>query len=229
MSSFQHLATPAIPSEAALAEPAKQVGPAVMVDDPRKFAPPTTKEETAHLSAAALRGAGSDFESRAAVLRGAPTKNVLQKYLPLFFYERDFITFGEVDRFVFVKGNCCFIYGQATDPAPLYAIPLEDVMAIQENPEKLDKTSVTISPKVNTNAARDNLVTILFKYRENGKQAYQITFDTSEDKSVAKRFLDVIAHNGKLTQNNTVTASVLHAKAVGGNAAKLQPNTATHY
>lgn len=50
------------------------------------------------MSVAALRGNGSDFEANAAVLRGAPKKNMLKKFLPLFFDERDFIAYGEVSK-----------------------------------------------------------------------------------------------------------------------------------
>lgn len=100
---------------------------------------------------------------------------------------------GEVARYVFVKGDCILVYGQETDPSPLYAVPLENFRAIQEDPKKPDRDSFTISPRANTNEARVNLVTILLKYNDSGKQAYQFTFDTTADRSIAKRFMDVIA------------------------------------
>jgi hypothetical protein len=134
----------------------------------------------------------------------------------MLYEERDFIAMGEVSRFVFVKGNCIFVYGQQTDPSPLYAIQLETVIAMKEDPNKPDKHSYTISPRVNTNEARENLVTILLKDRKTGKQAYQVTFDTTDDKSVAKRFLDVLSQNTKHYGGEVVTASVIRAKAVGG-------------
>jgi hypothetical protein len=143
-------------------------------------------------------------------------KNFLKRWLPLLYEERDFIAMGEVNRFVFVKGNCIFVYGQQTDPSPLYVIQLETVIAMKEDANKPDKYSYTISPRVNTNEARENLVTILLKDRKTGKQAYQVTFDTTDDKSVAKRFLDVLSQNTKHYGGEVVTASVIRAKTVGG-------------
>jgi hypothetical protein len=49
------------------------------------------------ISVEALRGeSGADFEGNAAVLRGAPKKDILKRFLPLFFDERDFVAYGEV-------------------------------------------------------------------------------------------------------------------------------------
>ena len=53
----------AAPSEAVKVEPAKRVEPAVLVDNPKKFAPALTRTEASHLSVAALRRSGADFES----------------------------------------------------------------------------------------------------------------------------------------------------------------------
>lgn len=59
------------------------------------------------MSVKALRGgAGADFEGDAAVLRGAPKKNILKKALPLFFDERDFVAYGEVSC-VYERDCCC--------------------------------------------------------------------------------------------------------------------------
>ena len=217
---------PAKPTENTVVEPARPVEPAVPYDNPSRFAPQFTKEQMNHLSVAALRGgAGSDFESKAAVLQGAPSKTILKIILPCIYDERDFVAMGEVTRYVFIKGNCVFVYGQETDPSPLYAIPLETVRAIQEDPKKPDKSSVTISPRVNSNEARASLVTILLKYRNTGKQAYQFTFDTSSDKSVPKRFLDHVNFVAKTSggSGEVVSASVLKVKHVGDAAAKRQP------
>jgi hypothetical protein len=54
----------ALPSEDTTVEAARKVGPAVMYDNPKAFAPPITKVEASHLSVAALRGSGADFESK---------------------------------------------------------------------------------------------------------------------------------------------------------------------
>ena len=57
-------ATAAVPSEDCRVDAAKAVDAAVTYDDPKKFAPAFTKEQIAHLSVAALRGSGSEFESK---------------------------------------------------------------------------------------------------------------------------------------------------------------------
>jgi hypothetical protein len=148
---------------------------------------------------------------------------MLQICIPCYFDERDFVSMGEVTRYVFVKGNVIFVYGQETDPSPLYAIPLETVEAFKEDPKNLDKNSVTISPRVNTNEARENLVTILLRDRTTRRHVYQFTFNVSDDKSVAKRFLDLVNFVGKISGGQVVTASVMKARDVGEKAEKQQP------
>ena len=132
--------------------------------------------------------------------------------MPWIFEERDFVAFGEVARYVFVKGNCIFVYCQDTDLSPLYAIQLETILAMQENPQKLDKDSFTISPRLNTNDAWQNLVTVLLKDRTTREQKYQITFDATNDKSLAKRFMDVLSMNAKHYGGEVIAASVVPMK-----------------
>lgn len=207
---------------AATVEKAIAVGPAVLFD-PKRDAPQmkVTSQETG-ISVQALRGtSGADFESTVALLRGAPKKNFLKKHLPLFFDERDFVSFGEVRRFVVIKGDCCFVFFDDKDVQPLYAIPLDEVIGFVEDPKKPDKLSVTISPN-STNGSKDEMITVLLKYRINGLQAYQFTFDASADRSVAKRFLDVVQNS--TTKPKTVSASIYTANTVGKEAAKSQPD-----
>lgn len=168
---------------------------------------------------------GSDFESHAAVLRGSPKKNLLQVWLPFIFDERDFVSFGEVLRFVLIKGNCCFVFADKESQAPIYAIPLEEVTARLEDPNHPDALSFTISPTPQKRyqcQTKKAFVTVLLKYRNDGSHAYQFTFDTSNDPSTAKRFCDMIEKSVK-TKNRTVTASVQKAKDMGMVAAKSQP------
>jgi hypothetical protein len=63
------------------------------------------------ISVEALRGeSGADFEGNAAVLRGAPKKDILKRFLPLFFDERDFVAYGEVrEIWEFVFAFCVFL------------------------------------------------------------------------------------------------------------------------
>lgn len=146
------------------------------------------------------------------MIKGRVERNFLRRWFPCVYDERDFVAFGEVARFLFVKGNCIFVYGQETDPNPLYAIQLESVVAMQEDPKNPDADSFTISPRINTNEARENLVTVLLKDRTTRKQSYQITFDTSKDNGVAKRFIDVLAVNAKHYGGEVITASVVQSK-----------------
>jgi len=197
------------------------------------------------LSVKALRGeSGSDFEGYAAVLRGAPEKNCLKKYLPCIYDERDYVTYGEVKKYVLVKGSSCFVYAEQTDPSPLYAIPLQDdddeneLIPIQEDPDHLDPCSVTINPRPGDHKPKDGYVTVLLKYRrkkkrrgDSGKmkQAYQFTFNQNGgDKGVAKRFIDVVERNAKRGGHAkphpaTVAGSVLRANQVAKEAKKYQP------
>lgn len=157
---------------------------------------------------------------QAAVIKGGVQRNFLRRALPVFFDERDFVSMGEVMRFILVKGNCLFVFGQETDPSPLYAVQLETLRVLQEDPRKPDKESFTISPRIDSNEARKELVTILLKDKTTGKQRYQITFDTKEDKSLAKRFLDVLDTNARHYGGEVVLASVLRAKQAGKAMAK---------
>lgn len=207
---------------AATADRATAVQPAVFFD-PKVHAPaPQPLAQETGISVQALRGtAGADFESTVAVLRGAPKKNFLKKALPLFFDERDFVAFGEVKRYAVVKGDCCFVFTEKTGIAPLYAIPLDEVYPVLEDPKKPDKFSVTISP-TSVDTTKDSMVTVLLKYRETRNHAYQFTFDTATDPSVAKRFYNVI--ETATSKSKTVTGSILHAKTLGKTAAKSQPD-----
>jgi hypothetical protein len=152
-------------------------------------------------------------------------ERTLQLCLPCIFDERDFVSFGEVSRYVFVKGNCIFVYGQETDSNPFYAIPIETVRAVLEDPKNPDRHSVTISPSYNTNDARKNLETILLKDRSTGKQAYQFTFDTTSDRSLGKRFLELMTYKEMIHGEDVMSASVVKTKEIGENYARTEPNT----
>lgn len=89
-----------------------------------------------------------------------------------------------------------------------------------EDPNKPEKTSVTISP-TSSKGSRADLVTVLLRYHD-GSHAYQFTFDTSNDRSVAKRFYGAVERASK-ADVTTVTASIVLAKTLGQQAAKAQP------
>ena len=201
------------------------VEPAVPYDRAQEFAPPSVAQhlhkEPLRLSVAALRGqSGSSFESYAAILRGAPRKNVLQKWLPVF-YERDVCSFGETKKFCLIKGSNCFVFHEDTDLLPLYVILLDDIYPIQEDSNKPDKGSIIVSPMPGTNKPRQEMKTILLKYRKDGSQADQFTFDTSTDASLAKRFIDAVEMASK--KGGPVTASVVRAERMGVKGHKEHP------
>jgi len=125
------------------------------------------------------------------VLRGVREKNLLAKLLPCVFGERDFVSYGEVLRYVVVKGDNCFIFTEEKDPSPLYAIPLHDKTAKREDPNNPEGTSLTISPTFK-NIAKDDLETVLLKYRGSGKVAYQFTFNKRDGCNLADGFLGVV-------------------------------------
>lgn len=125
-----------------------------------------------------------------------------------------------------IKGDCCFVFTEKDDNAPVYAIPLDEVYPIAEDPKKPDAGSVTISPTVNANMSKEDMKTVLFKYRKDGSQAFQFTFNTHSDKSLAKRFFDTVercSHGKNGNAAGPVRASVINAKNVGKAAEKGQP------
>ena len=214
------LAEPALRASAAFAEPSPDAGAATvdaaipkreaLADPPEKVEPATIQsgldEENVtrasddasdvkgnRITVANLRGTGgSDFESKAAVLRGIREKNILAKLLPCVFGERDFVSYGETLRYVVVKGDNAFIFTEINDVAPLYAIPLIDKVAIKEDPNNPEGTSLTISPSFN-NVSKEDLDTVLLKYNhEGGKIAYQFTFSKHDGADLANRFLDAV-------------------------------------
>lgn len=227
-------ADPAIRQDPATADRVQQseqpsVAPPPVVDPamahPGAFYAPSnlqTTVPTSALSASGLRGdGGAVVEGYAAILRGAPEKNCLRQCLPWTRNERDYVTYGEVKRYFLIKGSSCFVYGEMNDPSPLYAIPLVDLVACQENPKALDRHSVTISPRPTTHTSPDEYVTVLLKYKADNSQAYQFTFDTStsEDPAMVKRFLDAVQQ----THSGPVTASIIRADQIAQQAKKYQP------
>jgi len=117
------------------------------------------------------------------------------------------------------------VFTEQDDPGPIYAIPLDEVYPLFENPKRPDRGSVTISPTVNANMSKEDMKTVLFKYRKDGSQAYQFTFNTHSDKSLAKRFFDTVERcsSGKGKNSGPVRGSVVHAKNVGNAAGRAQP------
>lgn len=123
------------------------------------------------------------------------------------------MAYGEVLRYMFVKGNCILVFGEPSAPFPLYTIQFARVDAEQEDPRNPNNNSYTVSPRANTNEAAENLLTILLKDKKTRKIAYQVTFDTTDDKGVGKRFLDLFERNSKHYGDEILTASVVESNA----------------
>ena len=203
---------------ATLVEPAVAMGPAPRVDaarpydDARQHAPPSVMNATTislqeaqqSLSVQALRANVTnntrgklDFEAYAAVIQGPAQKNVARRWLPCIFDERDFVAYGLVKYFVAVWGQSCFVYAEETSLKPYFAVDLALYDASQEDPDKPDPNSHTISPAPGTNKPRPTMITILLKSKSRPHSlAYQFTFDTENDPTLAKRFLDIVQRIG---------------------------------
>ena len=220
------LATAAPTVEPAVATAAEAVERAQTIQDPRAFAPRNVQNATAQtleqaqqsLSVEALRlmspNGRLDFESYAAVIRGGVQKNFARKFLPFIFDERDFVAFGEVKYFVAVSGQLCMVYAEETSLKPYYALDLSEFIAIKEDPNKPDPKSFTVSPEPDTNKPRPTMITILLKDKVTKKLAYQFTIDTFKDKSLAKRFLDVVTVASSSAKKDVVDG-VLVSKGKG--------------
>jgi len=179
---------PAVEAAPANADPAPKVDPAVLYDDAREFAPVNQLNEShtrgiATILPEHLKATGAHFAAPAAVSRGRKASFV-RKVLPFLFDPRDFVSYGEVARYVIMKDNTAFIYTEESDTNPLYTIPLETLSAIKEDPKKPHKHSVTISPSLNTNLPKEEIETILL-LDDKEKLQYQFTFDVSQDRELA--------------------------------------------
>ena len=185
-----------------------------VVDEHRRFAPRIAAPRASALSVAELKKHGTDFESEAGVIRGGARKDILKRFLPFFFDERDFVSYGEVRRYVFLRADAVFVYGEKSDPRPLYVIELPRYRAEIEDPAEPDRHSFTVSPQAGTNLPAPYYATVLLKEKHSKKVSYQITFDTRNDKSVMKRFMDVFRVNAKHYEHRgeIVSASVINKK-----------------
>ena len=183
-----------------------------IVGDYQKYAPKISPQKASILSVAELKKEGTAFESEAGVIKGRATKDILKRCLPFFYDERDFVSYGEIRRFLFIRGNCIFVYGEKSDPRPLYVIEMQNFRAEIEDRMKPDKYSFTVSPQAGTNLSGPEFTTVLLKDKHSGKLSYQITFDTSNDKSLIKRFMDVFSFSVKHYGGEVVIASKIEEK-----------------
>lgn len=195
-------AEPAEASEHALASIAPNVGAA--------YASPPTSERGSLMTDASVEVRHGDtassklnvetlrathkvtFEAPAAVINGPAEKNLCQQLFPCILDERSFVSFGEIKRYTVLVDMNLFVYADATDPTPLYTIPIGSLEAVEENSDRPHVHSHTVSPEANTglpfaNKSKPSLKTVLLLDGK-GKIAFQITFDKLEtdDEVVAK-------------------------------------------
>lgn len=142
---------------------------------------------------------GIVFEGAAGVCKGMEMHGVrrvtlaLSRFLPAIYDQRDFVSYGEILRYVVVKDNILFVYAEKTDPNYLYMIPLESLKAVKEDPNHPHERSVTISPGYGTgnNRQDENIVNVLLLEARN-RLVYQIAFNISQDKDIADTFVGVV-------------------------------------
>ncbi len=142
------------------------------------------------------------FEGDVAILPRAPDKTMLQIVLPCLYDDRHFISFGEAKKYCFMKGTICYVYNDPTDPQPLYQISFSTpptkskYTVVVEDRWHPDPYSTTISPEPQTNLPRPEMKTVLL-FKETATTTttqllYQFTFDTSQDATMADRFLSIL-------------------------------------
>jgi hypothetical protein len=206
----------AMAEEAATAAPATPVGPAHVLTS--RGAPCETPRTEGPLPVRVLRQDGNvAFESYAAILPGAPEKNILKRILPFWFDERDFAAYGDFKKFCIITSTTttsdhhhhhhhpqdhfddaiCYVYVDENHPSPLYALPLNDLVPVVEDRKRPDKYSITISPLPNTNESPETMVTVLLKSRKTNNLVHQFTFDTTNDPTRARRFCDCFDRDKK--------------------------------
>lgn len=184
-------AEPAEEAQETNATAAPIVEPAELYSDARKFAPVDQLDESYTKNIVTITPKelkiGATFAGTAAISRGVQM-TCARKCLPFLFDPRDFVSYGEAARYVIVKDNNCFVFTEETSTNPLYNIPLGSLQPMKEDPKKPHKSSITISPSVNTNLPGANCETILL-LDAMGELAYQFTFLISKDKDLATRFI----------------------------------------
>jgi hypothetical protein len=178
------------------------------MDDPRQFAP--TKELTephrtgaTDISVEKLRegATGVSFEGTSGVCTGMTISGVrkvtlaLSRILPALYDRRDFVSYGEITRYVAVKEDVLFVYAEKSDPNYLYSVPLGTLKPVKEDPKKPHNRSVTVSPGYGTGIDRQAVtMTNVLLLDANDKLAYQLAFDTLKDEGIADRFFLAVSN-----------------------------------
>lgn len=185
---------PAIPSEPVKVDPAPTVEPAILMGGPEHEQPSSSTvpnlTETSVPVISTTEPSKILFESTAAVTRGTQ-RTLLQTLLPLIFDERDFVSYGEVLRYIVIQNQKCFIYPEKSSPTPLFTIPLQGrrLFLQKENLKEPHPRSMTVSPT--GRKGMSHLVSVLLTDQRNNL-LFQFVFDTSVQASVADEFIEVV-------------------------------------
>lgn len=183
-----------------LVVPAEKVEPAIVINDPRQFAPMEKlqqkyRSETYDVPVAKLRETGITFEGLVGISKGLVmtlTRLTLGKVLPALYNDRDFVSYGEIERYIAVKNFTIFVYAEETSPTPLYTIPLGTLKAIIEDPHNPHERSLTVSPLPNTNKPGEGLVTVIL-LDDMDALAFQFTFDIYKGyRAMAEDFVSAV-------------------------------------
>jgi hypothetical protein len=115
------------------------------------------------------------------------------------FFLLDFVSYGEILRYIVIKDNVLFVYGEKTDPNYLYTIPLGSLNAVKEDCSNPHNRSVTVSPGYGTGKGRQdaNIVNVLL-LEARDKLVYQIAFNVATDKHIADKFVNVVQNINKV-------------------------------
>jgi hypothetical protein len=192
------------PATAEMARPShsmRQVQPPPVVEPATTANPelaPPPKFSIPPLSVEGLRMAPgiNHFESDVAILPRAPNKNLIQIVFPCCYDDRNFVTYGEAKKYCFIKDTVCYVYNEKTDPMPLYQFSFsKNIYAAMEDRYHPHRYSTTISPEPDTNLPREEMKTVLILVvgsSGTNPLLYQFTFDTSNDITIADRFLALV-------------------------------------
>lgn len=148
---------------------------------------------------------GIAFEGAAGICRGMDMHVVrrvtlaLSKFLPAIYDQRDFVSYGEILRYIVIKDNILFVYAEKTDPNYLYTISLDSLHAVKEDGRNPHNRSVTVSPGYGTGKDRQdgNIVNVLLLEARN-KLVYQIAFNIAKDETIADNFVNVVQRINKV-------------------------------
>lgn len=168
------------------------------------------RDESLDVPIRKLRSQGILFEGPAAVTSGMITTNYrkfqifLSKCLPYGKYlydERDFVSYGELLRYIVVKDDSLLVYTEESASNPVYTIPIDSLHPVKERRDKPHPRSLTISPMTNSNMQAVDLQTVLLLDARN-RLVQQLTFHCKNHPDMADDFVRAIQHLKKTAKKS---------------------------